>query len=83
MNSRADEQEARTSKEMTRGGYEAGWLRASGHLTAKLSRPKSQRVDPTVVRGNSTNPYLGRSRLTPERVAPVERPNGARSQQRP
>jgi hypothetical protein len=31
-------------------GYEAMPIRASGHMTAKLSRPKVGSVDPAVVR---------------------------------
>jgi hypothetical protein len=34
-------------------GYEAGRTRASGRMTAKLSRPKGCLVDPALVQGQS------------------------------
>jgi hypothetical protein len=42
---------ARPAGRRTGTGYQAGRLRASGPMTAKLSRPRSRFVDPALVQG--------------------------------
>jgi hypothetical protein len=48
-----EEAGSRTASRRTETGYEARHGRASGQMTAKLSRPKACHVDPAVVRGTS------------------------------
>ena len=44
---------ARPAGRRTEIGYEAERFRASGHMTAKLSRPRSRSVNPALVQGQS------------------------------
>ena len=84
MNSRADEQEARNPKEVGAARRIRGEL-AQGEraLDCEALATKGPARRPDGRARKSTIPYLGRSRLTLEKATPVERPNGARSQQRP
>lgn len=52
----------------TRTGYEAAPARASGQEAAKPSRPRARRRKSGGCAVKSKDPYLGRSRLTPERA---------------
>ena len=75
-----------TARRRTETGYEALPSRASGPLTAKLTRPRRSGVDPApkaeewCVECQSS--YLGRSRFAPERATLAFGRRGARSQQR-
>src|SRR2546427_397417 len=60
-----------TARRRTETGYEAASSRASGHMTAKLSRPRLGDVDPATVRGRSML-LPGEISLAPERATPVE-----------
>jgi hypothetical protein len=42
---------ARPAGRRTETGYQAKWLRASGPMTAKLSRPRGHGVNPALVQG--------------------------------